>query len=262
MSVISEDTKMKETMTIARLSLSIAVLVGAACAITPTPTATGGDTVQPPLPGEEDGTCEPVSAQLCLSVDRLNAYFPNLRRQSQTEASEEMTDFIQLFETACSGAVLHFFCSYYFPFCDPIHQLVLLPCKNFCELVRESCEPEFAKTDWYSWPEFLNCSEVEVFPDSSIDTLGCFAPPEPRTLTVPTISGLLNPVPQTAVYIQPSSTMVYSSTASVSGTMPSSLSVPSVKPTPSSSACRKLSPMMSGWPILTLAILTLLCTSV
>ena len=150
--------------------------------------------VMPPVDGGDDRTCEIVSSIICQSVDWLNASFPNPRDQNQAVAVSEITDFLLLFGSGCSGAVVHFYCSYYFPFCtytSVSEFMYLYPCKSFCEFVRERCEPFFEGTG-FEWPEFLNCSG-SAFPDGNLANLECFAPPNPQDLTIPTIPGLLTP---------------------------------------------------------------------
>lgn len=104
----------------------------------------------------------------------------------QLEASAELEDFIALFQSGCSGAVVHFFCSFYFPFCastSPEELLVLPPCRGFCQHVRDRCEPVFSRYQGVSWPEFLNCS---AFPEIA-ENGPCFTPPDPSEVTVPPI---------------------------------------------------------------------------
>ncbi len=274
---------------VAKLVLLITVfLVGAArvrggsSPSAPTSTPGAGETVQPPLTGEEDGVCEPVTALICQSVGFDNGYFPNLRGQLQSDASSEILDFLPLFTTACSGAVLHFFCSYYFLVCEPSFDIKLKPCKSFCEFVRLGCEPEFTSTNLFGWPEFLNCSMAETFPDSNPGVLGCFSPPNPQSLTVPTIVGLLTPVPQTIVYTLPSTsdaavvmtssvtlppvqqTIVYSiQPSSTIAATATAVAKPSLSPDPSptSSTSRKPSPLLSGLHLTLATTLVLLCVS-
>lgn len=136
-------------------------------------------------PPEIQLTCQPLEQPLCRNVGYMNTSLPNSREhQSQNEAAREMADFEVLWvddrTMPCSGAVVHFLCSFYFPFCGPGphgQDAALRPCRDLCEEVRSGCSSLFAEQG-VSWPLFLNCS---TFPEKPL----CFGPADPASLTVP-----------------------------------------------------------------------------
>lgn len=133
-------------------------------------------------------TCQPLEQPLCRNVGYVNTSLPNQREhRTQTEAAQEMADFAVLWmndgEAPCSGAVVHFLCSFYFPFCGPgAHgqDAALRPCRDLCEEVRAGCAGLFAEYEPQdvAWPQFFNCS---TFPEKPL----CFGPTDPSSLTVP-----------------------------------------------------------------------------
>lgn len=137
----------------------------------------------PPEPPEEK--CELVTdVPICKDMPWNYTLFPNLRgHENQIEASEELEQFRKLIEVNCSGAIVHFLCSIYTPFCTDDHPLrVLRPCKRLCEHVRSGCEQIFvSRTGGLPWPNHLNC---ENYDNSDL----CFGPDMDGVddLTIPT----------------------------------------------------------------------------
>lgn len=165
------------------------------------------------LPVPEDRlTCAYLQQPLCRNAGYNATAFPNSRQHvTQDEASSEMAHFSQLWtgDIACSNAIVHLLCSFYFPFCGPGQQgenTTLRPCRSLCEEARSGCEDHIEKNTGYGWPEFLDCSTF------SNDL--CFGPPDPSTLAIP--DGELN----TAT---PASTVLFTTAAGPSHTLAPSL---------------------------------------
>ena len=135
-----------------------------------------------PLP-EDKLTCEYLQQPLCRNAGYNATAFPNSRQHAtQDEASSEMAHFSQLWtgDIACSNAIVHLLCSFYFPFCGPGEQgenTTLHPCRSLCEEARSGCEDYIQEHAGHGWPEFLDCS---TFSNNL-----CFGPPDPSELTIP-----------------------------------------------------------------------------
>lgn len=135
-----------------------------------------------PLP-EDKLTCSYLQQPLCRNAGYNATAFPNSRQHAtQDEASSEMAHFSQLWtgDIACSNAIVHLLCSFYFPFCGPGEQgenTTLHPCRSLCEEARSGCEDDIEKHTGYGWPKFLDCSTF------SSDL--CFGPPDPSELAIP-----------------------------------------------------------------------------
>lgn len=105
-------------------------------------------------------TCENITQiEFCSQIGYTTASFPNYRDQdSQTAASSELENFRALAQSVCSNAVVHFLCSVYAPFCDPVRpEFRVPPCRELCEYVREGCEPPVVQFG-LRWPPHLECS--------------------------------------------------------------------------------------------------------
>ena len=131
-------------------------------------------------------TCEFLQESLCRNAGYNVTATPNARgHETQNEASHEMASFMPLWtgETVCSNAIVHFLCSFYFPFCykQGDNDATLMPCRNLCEAVRTGCEEEINNNTGSEWPAFLNCNE---FPNFGEEIL-CFGPFDPSSLTIP-----------------------------------------------------------------------------
>ena len=146
----------------------------------------GDITPEPPL-----FTCEPITfITVCENVGYTNASFPNFRNQmTQVEANAELNNFLPLIRRGCSGAIVHFLCAVYAPFCVvPFPDSRIRPCKNLCELVRANCEDDLEAFD-LMWPPHLEC---DLYPNRTENPL-CFGPPDPSTLRIPPIDGEVTP---------------------------------------------------------------------
>ena len=165
------------------------------------------DTLPTPPPTETFGgsfSCEPITdIKVCVNIGYPNASFPNLRnQQTQAEANAELNSFIPLIETGCSNAIVHLLCAVYAPFCSPaFSNSRILPCRNLCNYVRDSCEDELRSVG-LSWPSHLDCNQ---FPIRDEDPT-CFGPEDPTLLQIPMIDGVLvaPTLPGNHVYTEPS----------------------------------------------------------
>ena len=105
----------------------------------------------PVIPEEPVFTCQPITdITVCESVGYLNASFPNLRNQmTQTEANAELNNFQPLIRLNCSGAIVHFLCAVYAPFCEvSFPDTRVRPCRNLCQHVRAGCEDNLLHDVW------------------------------------------------------------------------------------------------------------------
>ena len=135
--------------------------------------------------------CEFINLEICKDMPWNSTLYPNFRNHtSQVEARSELEQFRNLIEIDCSGAIVHFLCAIYAPFCTDDHPLrVFRPCRRLCQHVRDGCEPVFnQKTQGLPWPDHLNCDNYD-------DGTFCFGPSQeeiqeltipPTLLTVPT----------------------------------------------------------------------------
>ena len=123
--------------------------------------------------------CDQIqSMPICEEMPWDYALFPNLRdHESQEEANSELEQFRSLIELNCSGAIVHFLCSIYAPFCstDINPPKVIRPCRSLCQYVRDGCEQPFLeRAGGLPWPEHLICENYD-------DNVHCFGP-DPETL--------------------------------------------------------------------------------
>ena len=149
-------------------------------------------------------TCENITQiEFCSQVGYSTASFPNYRDQfTQTSASSELENFRALAKSVCSNAVVHFLCSVYAPFCDPLRpDIQVPPCRELCEHVRQGCEPPVIQFG-LSWPPHLECNLYPVR-NSSLIT---FCPSNISVLSIPS-NIQTNPPPT-----QPATTTIVTST--------------------------------------------------
>ncbi|XP_051821180.1 atrial natriuretic peptide-converting enzyme [Antechinus flavipes] len=99
--------------------------------------------------------------------------------------SAELEKFLKFFSylnrLGCYQHIMLFGCSMAFPECvgdgDDSHGL--LPCRSFCEIAKEGCEPVLGMVN-FSWPEFLKCSQFSDHSNSDIRRVCFFPPQEPE----------------------------------------------------------------------------------
>lgn len=159
--------------------------------LTSQPARLQNDTQVLPINNEmTDNRCEVLTIQSCSDVGYTMASFPNFRgHTSQSEAEDELAQFLPLVATSCSSSIMQFLCGYYAPFCvtpsvsdDPI---TIKPCRSLCESFRAGCEAELQKAR-LPWPPFFNCS-LQAFAESPL----CFGP----TASPPVVTIAMVPVP-------------------------------------------------------------------
>ena len=129
--------------------------------------------------------CVILQEQECLRLGYNSTYLPNLRGHlTQEEADREFRDFLPLVDKACSNAILHFLCSFYFPICfvQPFtHQSMKLnPCRGLCEYVEGDCRKVLIEAH-FGWPAFFNCSQKDSFSEQQ----PCFGQDDLSTVTIP-----------------------------------------------------------------------------
>ena len=134
------------------------------------------------IPTEPPVRCERIDSEICGHMPWNYTLFPNFRfHATQVDADMELEQFRKLIEVNCSGAIVHFLCAIYTPFCTEDHPLrVLRPCRRLCQHVRDGCEPIFnQQAQGLPWPDHLNCDNYD---DSEL----CFGPGDKLPeLTIP-----------------------------------------------------------------------------
>ncbi|XP_074085604.1 atrial natriuretic peptide-converting enzyme isoform X2 [Macrotis lagotis] len=96
----------------------------------------------------------------------------------------ELEKFLKFFSylnrLGCYHHIMLFGCSIAFPECisdgDDSHGL--LPCRSFCDIAKEGCEPVLGMVN-SSWPEFLKCSQFRNHSESDPRRI-CFSPQQER----------------------------------------------------------------------------------
>ncbi|XP_068961281.1 atrial natriuretic peptide-converting enzyme [Petaurus breviceps papuanus] len=88
--------------------------------------------------------------------------------------------FSYLNRLSCYQHIMLFGCSIAFPECisDGDDSYGLLPCRSFCEIAKEGCEPVLGMVN-SSWPEFLKCSQFRNHSESDLKRV-CFSPQQER----------------------------------------------------------------------------------
>ena len=152
------------------------------------------------VPPPTGGHCLPFRSAVCDSVGWSNTSLPNFLLLTDVAAIEkDLQQYLPLYATGCSNALLHVLCAVYYPPCfttldGSAHKI--LPCFELCEYVRCTCDTAVEALG-AMWPQEFNCSN---FPTSRKGEL-CY--PGDVTvqfyqeeLTLPTIEGQSHPEPQ------------------------------------------------------------------
>lgn len=102
--------------------------------------------------------CEETTIPLCKEIGYNLTYMPNqFGHKNQFDAGLIIHQFWPLVLINCSPRLKHFVCSLYAPICDPLYHKVIVPCRSFCEEVRDSCEPVMLQNG-FPWPSHLKCT--------------------------------------------------------------------------------------------------------
>jgi frizzled protein 5/8 len=102
--------------------------------------------------------CEETTIPLCKQIGYNLTYMPNrFGHKNQFDAGLIIHQFWPLVLINCSPRLKHFVCSLYAPICDPLYHKVILPCRSFCEEVRDSCAPVMLQNG-FPWPSHLKCA--------------------------------------------------------------------------------------------------------
>ena len=147
--------------------------------------------------GPTQAKCELMDLAICEDMPWNYTLYPNFRHHAnQVEAEMELEQFRKLIEANCSGAIVHFLCAIYAPFCTDDHPLrVLRPCRRLCQHVRDGCDPVFnQQAQGLPWPDHLNCDNYD-------DGTFCFGPSqeEIQELTIP--PALLTPTTEPTISV-------------------------------------------------------------
>lgn len=130
--------------------------------------------------------CEKTSIPLCKQIGYNLTYMPNrFGHKTQFDAGLIIHQFWPLVLINCSPRLKHFICSLYAPICDPLYHKEIVPCRSFCEEVRDSCQPVM-KSNGFPWPNHLQCSN---FPSRSKNPI-CMKPERENKSTI--VSTIIN----------------------------------------------------------------------
>lgn len=123
----------------------------------------------------KDRKCEKITIPLCQSVGYNSTYMPNrFGQKTQADAGLVVHQFYPLVLINCSPLLKHFVCSLYAPMCDPVYFKEIVPCRSFCEEVRDSCSTVM-QVHGFPWPEHLQCSQFPTREENNI----CMRPTKP-----------------------------------------------------------------------------------
>eukprot|EP00794_Sanderia_malayensis_P017367 gene17367-19105_t len=112
--------------------------------------------------------CERITIPLCQKIQYNLTYVPNMfNHPTQTDAALHAHQFWPLVRINCSPDLKLFICSTHAPVCEENYGKPLLPCRSFCERVRDACSP-IIKKHGMSWPEYLDCDK---FPEKTHKTV-------------------------------------------------------------------------------------------
>ncbi|XP_064104974.1 uncharacterized protein LOC135214531 [Macrobrachium nipponense] len=99
------------------------------------------------------GLCEPISVPLCEDLPYNTTTMPNFFNHStQSEASADIRQYKHLTTLECSPDFRLFLCSLYFPKCPESGTIHLLPCRDICLAVRDSCGA-IMSIFGFKWPD-------------------------------------------------------------------------------------------------------------
>lgn len=128
--------------------------------------------VIPTTPTTNSGTdleaarCEDTSVvPVCSNMGYEQAFFPNFRHQSPSQANRDLKNFMPLINSNCSGFLLDLLCSVHAPVCSVDGNgspRRLNPCVDLCRVVKTSCEP-FLVQHGLQWPSHLDCNNNEIY---------------------------------------------------------------------------------------------------
>ena len=146
--------------------------------------------------------CERITIPLCKDVGYNETYMPNkFGQESQFQAGLIIHQFWPLISINCSPLLKHFVCSLYAPMCDPIYFKEIVPCRSFCENVRDSCSG-ILKNNGFGWPVHLKCDQFPTRKENSICMKPGNGPLPTNTTNIPTESP--NTKPTKTNIVQPS----------------------------------------------------------
>ena len=156
---------------------------------------------------QETRKCEKISIPLCQEVGYNLTFMPNeYGQKNQVEAGRIIREFWPLVLINCSNYLKNFVCSIYVPMCDPLFNKEVVPCRSFCEDVRDSCEPVMLRNG-YNWPDHLKCSKFPTSEENSVCMKPDSDPPKPSVKTnkntYPNTEKNMTPKEKSTLVIQP-----------------------------------------------------------
>ena len=163
--------------------------------------------------------CSSFSNAICNSLDGKgynHAAFPNplssIYLPTVQTAQDQASIYIPLaVASGCSSRVAKFLCFSFFPLCVEATPSIppVFPCPSFCRKVKADCEPYLMARYATSWPQWLDCDDMErVLRDSqslcvneteaaattALPTMTTSTPVQLKATTrLPPISGSSNP---------------------------------------------------------------------
>ncbi|XP_060082760.1 frizzled-10-like [Ylistrum balloti] len=103
--------------------------------------------------------CEPNQIEMCNGFNIGKGSLPNFFQQGKpNEVATEMENYRLLLRSNCSPNLRFFICGVYKPFCPSNNRPIVLPCRELCQEVKQSCESIYRKLyNGMRWPSKFQC---------------------------------------------------------------------------------------------------------
>ncbi|XP_022101320.1 uncharacterized protein LOC110984959 isoform X2 [Acanthaster planci] len=97
-------------------------------------------------------------------------YFPNiLGHEIMLQAKAGYHDFHPFLQAQCSPHLQQFLCLVFFPRCFPGMAIPLLPCRTYCQRIRDDCmKTALIQSTGVAWPESLNCEILDNYDSDNL----------------------------------------------------------------------------------------------
>ncbi|XP_056156436.1 atrial natriuretic peptide-converting enzyme [Lampris incognitus] len=150
--------------------------------VTPLSTTWTSSTTQEP----DTGGCQLITEPQCHMLPYNQTWLSSsVAVVKSSEVDMLLRFFNYLSRLSCYRHIMLFGCSLALPECVSEHtgqdRRVVLPCRSFCEVAREGCEPVLHMFN-ASWPDFLRCSQfhdvtsTSTSPPATEGAMSCYTP--------------------------------------------------------------------------------------
>ena len=127
------------------------------------------------LPPVGPPSCEPLSIRTCQGLGYTHTAASHMfGGLSQSDRARTIQQLAPLININCSPDLKRLVCSLTSPKCDPVTNVISLPCRSLCESAKKGCNAAF----WSfgsSWPPSWNCTSMPergCVQSSSLPTIG------------------------------------------------------------------------------------------